>query len=69
MENIRLLTNKDKCEFPDDDCTLIATSIVYDRIHSKVILCCDGHAERVVEADYPEYTDYCQNCGCRQGVN
>ena len=67
--NERYLTGEDKCECPDYDCDRIADSIVYDRIHKKVILCCDLHAEMVLDWDHPEYTDHCNNCGCRQGVN
>jgi len=69
MSEVRHLTGKDKCEYPDDDCDRPADSIVYDRVHRKVILCGDPHAEMVVHIDRPEYTDYCQNCGCRQGIN
>ena len=56
------------CQF--DGCERDATTIAAGRepvIHVGVF--CDTHAEVVADEGSPEYTYYCANCGCLQGVN
>ena len=64
---MRKLRKGVKCEY--EDCTRDATEIVYSRNLKRVILCCDAHSYVIIKEGGPEYLDYCQNCGCRQGVN
>jgi len=63
---VRKLCGNDLCE----GCSLrVADTIVYSRKLKKVMLCCSLCMETVVDEDYPEYTDQCENCGNYQGVN
>lgn len=63
----RKLSDSTICEH--GDCYRAVTDIVYSRHQRRVMLCCERHADVVVDEDCPEYQDSCENCGCRQGVN
>jgi len=67
MREVRKLSDADVCE--SGDCPSMATSMVYSRKLDKVVLCCEPHADIVVDEHNPEYTDICENCGCMYGVN
>lgn len=69
----------DKCEWQGrqrygkrlehGECDQAAEMIAYDRQRGIVGLFCQNHANMIIEQDSPEYTNYCQNCGCLEGVN
>ena len=64
---MRVLKPGDMCEV--EGCEEEADNIAYSRVREKVIFCCDPHTCKVVDEGSPEYHDYCENCGCKQGVN
>lgn len=52
-----------------DGCVAMTTSIVYDRDKNAVLLCCEQHAEEIMDAAGGEYDSICPNCGCEQPIN
>lgn len=64
---MRKLLKTSKCEY--ENCRNKATEIVYNQIDKKVMLCCNPHADIIVEYDHPEYETTCNNCSCRLPVN
>jgi hypothetical protein len=56
-----------KCEHPG--CTNAATDTVYSRNLRRVLCCCGGHAQLVVDERNPEYDHDCENCGCHLPIN
>lgn len=65
--SVRQIRPGDRCEFKG--CKSTAEDLVYDRHTGEVRKMCEYHSDQVVDKGCPEYTVYCPNCGCNQGVN
>jgi hypothetical protein len=50
-------------------CGSLQTALVFSRTLDKVMAVCDFCAENILEERFPEYTEWCPNCGCGCPVN
>ena len=64
---VRQIELNDKCEY--EDCKELAIDLVYSRNQDKILKCCSVHSDIIVDEQYPEYTENCQNCGCNLPIN
>lgn len=64
---MRKLKKGSNCEMVN--CNNIATDLVYSRNQEKVLLCCETHANEVVDERGSEYQHQCENCGCMSPIN
>lgn len=56
-------------EFAELTCKNEATGRVYDKKIDRVVNACKFHMEIIVNFFRPEYTHYCEDCGCLIPIN